>query len=34
MQVSPHSKSKLLSPRKLTYNCRKKQNNTENRLNY
>jgi len=32
MQVSPHSKSKLLSLRKSIYNCRKKQNSEENRL--
>jgi hypothetical protein len=32
MQVSPHSKSKLLSLRKSIYNFRKKQNSAENRL--
>jgi len=32
MQVSSHSKSKLLSLRKSMYNFRKKQNNAENRL--
>jgi len=32
MQVSSHSKSKLLSLRKSIHNCRKKQNNAENHL--